>query len=83
MPLHHGGKGADLLLMDDMLARAEAKEVGLTVKGTLGVIVDAHRNACMSIDEVRIVFDNIVARNDIWIADELCRRVLKRLTDPG
>jgi predicted nucleic acid-binding protein len=88
LPLHKGEKEtihcalekeADLVLLDDMLARSEAKNAGLTVKGTLGVIVDAYRHAILSIEEVRIIFDNILARNDIWIADEVCRRVFERL----
>jgi predicted nucleic acid-binding protein len=88
LPLHKGEKEAihcalekeaDLVLLDDMLARSEAKSAGLTVKGTLGVIVDAYRHGILSIEEVRIILDNILARNDIWIADELCRRVFERL----
>lgn len=88
LPLHQGEKEtircalekkAGLVLLDDMLARSEAESAGLTVKGTLGVIVDAYRHAILSIEEVRIILDNILARNDIWIADELCRRILKRL----
>jgi len=72
---------AELLLMDDMLAREQAKRLGMIVKGTLGVIVTAYRQEFFSLDELRIIFDTIIKRNDIWIAEGLCRSVLDRLTN--
>lgn len=70
---------ADLLLMDDMSAREQAKAFGLKVKGTLGIIVEAYRNELLSFDEVRIIFETIMKRNDIWIAEALCQNILARL----
>ena len=67
--------------MDDMLAREQAKRLGMIVKGTLGVIVTAYRQEFFSLDELRIIFDTIIKRNDIWIAEGLCRSVLDRLTN--
>ncbi|EFK11580.1 toxin-antitoxin system, toxin component, PIN family [delta proteobacterium NaphS2] len=92
LPLHRGEKEAiglalemkaGLVLLDDLLARSEAKKVGLSVKGTLGVIVDAHHKAFLSIEEIGMILDNIVARNDIWIASELCRSLFERLKKDG
>lgn len=65
--------------MDDMSAREQAKAFGLKVKGTLGIIVEAYRNELLSIDEVRIIFETIMKRNDIWIAEALCQNILARL----
>lgn len=88
LPLHKGEKEtlslslehkADLVLLDDMLARSEAQVLGFSVKGTLGVIVEAYRKGILSLDEVRIIFDSIIERNDIWIAKELCQRVFDEL----
>ncbi len=70
---------AGLLLMDDMLAREQAKILGMTVKGTLGVIITAYRQDFLSLEEVHLIFDTIIKRNDIWIAEGLCRSVLERL----
>ncbi|MEA3416289.1 MAG: DUF3368 domain-containing protein [Thermodesulfobacteriota bacterium] len=90
LPLHKGEKEtlnlslehkADLVLLDDMLARSEAQALGLSVKGTLGVITKGYRMEILSIDEVRIIFDSIIERNDIWIAEGLCRRVFDGLKD--
>jgi predicted nucleic acid-binding protein len=70
---------ADLVLLDEMKAREEAVARGLTVKGTLGVIVEAHRAGMLGLDEVETIIDAIIARDDTWIAEDLCRRVLTRL----
>jgi len=88
LPLHEGEKEVlslalenkgDLVLLDDMLARSEAQTLGFSVKGTLGVIVKGYRTQVLSLDEVRIIFESIIDRNDIWIGEELCRRVFEGL----
>ena len=88
LSLHEGEKqvlrlafenNANLLLLDDMLARSKAQTLGFSVKGTLGVIAKGYRMEMLSLDEVQIIFDSIIDRNDIWIAEELCRRVFERL----
>jgi predicted nucleic acid-binding protein len=88
LPLHEGEKAvlslalennANLVLLDDMLARSEAQTLGFSVKGTLGVIARGCRSEVLSLDEVQIIFNNIIQRNDIWIAEDLCRSVFERL----
>lgn len=88
LPLHIGEKQvlslalenkADLVLLDDILARNEAQERGISVKGTLGVIVKAYRKGLLNLNEVQTIFDEIADRGDIWIAEELCRRVFDGL----
>jgi predicted nucleic acid-binding protein len=66
---------ADWLLLDDQLAREHAQRLGLKVKGTLGIIVEAYRRRFMTAAEVEIVFRAILDRDDIWISDALVRRV--------
>jgi len=88
LPLHRGEKQvlclalesqADLVLLDDMLARNEARALGISVKGTLGVVVKAYRMGFLNLNEVHTIFDDIANRDDIWIAKELCRRVFDGL----
>ena len=88
LPLNEGEKAAlslalennaNLVLLDDMLARSEAQTLGFSVKGTLGVIARGYRSEVLSLDEVQIIFNNIIQRNDIWIAEDLCRSVFERL----
>lgn len=83
-PLHLGERAAiqlakqeeaDCVLLDDQLAREQAQELGLHVKGTLGVIVEAFRQRLLTAQEVDLVFQAILDRDDIWISDALVRRV--------
>ncbi len=67
---------ADLVLFDDLKAREEALSRDLTVKGTLGIIVQAFRAGLATLKEVQAIVDIIIERDDIWIEAELCRQVL-------
>jgi predicted nucleic acid-binding protein len=70
---------ADWVLLDDLLAREEAQRLGLRVKGTLGILVDACRKGLLSVEETELVFQAILDREDIWISGALVRRVQARL----
>jgi len=72
-------KKADWILLDDMRARQDAKNLGLPAKGTLGVLVDAVRQNLLDISEVDIIFEALLKREDIWIAEGLVRRILDEL----
>jgi len=65
-----------LVLLDDELARAEAHRLNLRVKGTLGVLVDSHRQDHLPFDELELLVQEINARPDIWIGGRLCQSVL-------
>jgi predicted nucleic acid-binding protein len=90
LPLDRGEKQAiylasrtsgGLVLLDDLLAREKAQERGLSVKGTLGVIAKAYGAKLLDYEEVVGLFEAIASNETIWIADELCRRVLTRLEE--
>lgn len=72
---------ADLVLLDDLKARDEARSRGLDIKGTLGIILQAHRAGLLPLEEVQTIVGVIIARDDIWIAEGLCREVLARLKE--
>lgn len=65
----------DWVLLDDQLAREQAQELGLRVKGTLGIIVSAYRRQLLTAKEVELTFQAILDRDDIWISDALVRQV--------
>jgi predicted nucleic acid-binding protein len=67
------------VLLDDEAARREARRLGLLVKGTLGLLVEAHRGGLASTAELRLLFAEIAARPDIWISARLCQQVLSRI----
>ncbi len=74
---------APLVLLDDEAARSEARRLGLRVKGTLGVLVEAHRQGDLAFDELELLVEEIEARPDLWISSKLCRGVLAKLRKPA
>ncbi|MFN2131425.1 MAG: hypothetical protein ACK2VD_12925 [Anaerolineae bacterium] len=72
-----------LVLLDDEVARAEARRLGLRVRGTLGILVHAHRQSLLTFAQVEFLIYEIAARPDIWIGKRLCEQVLASLkSDP-
>jgi predicted nucleic acid-binding protein len=65
-----------LLLVDDEVARAIARERGIQIKGTLGFLVEAFRKKLLPLEELEFLFAQIEKREDIWISPDLCRQVL-------
>ena len=72
-----------LVLVDDEDARAEARRLGLPVRGTLGVVVAAYRQNLLTLPEVELLINEIAARPDIWISATLCAQVLRSLRAPS
>lgn len=60
---------ADLVLIDDKIARGIAVSMGLNVAGTLSIIYEAINNKCMNEKFEEII--KIMRKNNIWISDEL------------
>ncbi|MBE2238837.1 MAG: hypothetical protein IAE81_13680 [Caldilineaceae bacterium] len=56
---------ADWVLLDDEVARRQALALGLHVKGTLGIIVDAHRRSLLHTDQVEWIFQLLLDRADL------------------
>jgi hypothetical protein len=68
-----------LLLMDEELGRAIAREQGLKVKGSLGILIEAYRKKMINFEQLRFYFIQIGNRNDIWISSKLCEKLLKSI----
>ncbi len=71
-----------LVLLDDEVARAEARRLKLRLRGTLGILVHAYRRGLLSFDQVELLIHEIAARPDIWIGARLCEQVLASLRQP-
>lgn len=68
-----------MVLLDDEVARAEARRLGLRLRGTLGILVQAYRQSLLSFNQVELLVHEIAARPDIWISAKLCQQVLDSL----
>lgn len=68
-----------LVLLDDEVARAEARRLKLRARGTLGVLVQGHRQGLLSLAQVELLIHEIAVRPDIWIGAKLCEGVLASL----
>ncbi|MEW6367176.1 MAG: hypothetical protein AB1714_21305 [Acidobacteriota bacterium] len=71
-----------LVLLDDEVARSEARRLRLDLCGTLGVPVRAFRGRLLSFEQVAFLLQEIAARPDIWISARLCEDVLNELRRP-
>jgi hypothetical protein len=69
---------ADLVIMDDWDARVEAKRLGLTTTGALGVLLHARRVGMIT--AIRPLIDQLRAGLDFRMSEQLRRDVL-RLAD--
>jgi predicted nucleic acid-binding protein len=69
-------KGDACVLMDESLGRAYARQLGLDVRGSLGVLVEAYHQSILDADRFRSALDEIVRRHDIWISPTLVKLVL-------
>ena len=66
---------AGLILLDERLGRHAATRLGLTVAGTLGVLIAAKDRRLLA--AVRPVLDALRAQAGFWIGDDLHAAVLK------
>jgi predicted nucleic acid-binding protein len=67
-------RGADLVIIDDGLARRHAKFLKLTVTGTIGVLLRAKSNGV--IKAVKPVLDDLI-RCGFYLSDDVYREVLR------
>ena len=66
--------GADLCIIDDLLARKYAKFYGLKITGTMGVLLKAKQ--LKLITEVKPIMDELIA-SGIYIDNNLYNKVLE------
>ena len=71
-----------LVLLDDEVARTEARRLKLRVRRTIGVLAQAYRQGYLSYARVSLLLQEIALRSDIWISAKLCQQVLSSLPKP-
>jgi predicted nucleic acid-binding protein len=65
--------GADLLIMDDGLARKYAKRLNITITGTVGVILQAKNKGI--IPRVKPILDDMIS-NGFYLSEQIRRDIL-------
>jgi predicted nucleic acid-binding protein len=65
--------GADLLIIDDGLARKYAKRLNITITGTVGVILQAKNKGI--IPRVKPILDDIIS-NGFFLSEQVRREIL-------
>ncbi|MEI8132518.1 MAG: DUF3368 domain-containing protein [Leptolinea sp.] len=69
----------DLVLMDELKGREVARSLGLTVRGSLGVLMEAYHRGMVGKEQLKLNLYELAERKDIWISPELIERVLESL----
>jgi len=71
------------VLMDENAGRRIARAQGLTVRGSLGVLIEAYRHNLIDANALRLCFAEIAHRQDIWISPDLVERLLHQALGQG
>jgi len=67
---------ADWVLIDNAHARKAARELGLALKGTIGLLLEALKLRYLSLREFELLIHTIKASPSLWISDSLCDKAL-------
>ena len=67
---------ADWVLIDNEHARKAARQVGLPLKGTVGLLLEAWRQGHLSLQAFELLIQEMKTRPDLWISEQLCDRAL-------
>ena len=68
-----------LVLLDDEVARSEARRLNLRLRGTLGILAQACHEQMLTFAQTELLIREISVRRDIWIGAKLCEQVLASL----
>ena len=74
--------GSTLILMDETAGRELARDHGLAVRGSLGVLVEAYRRGLVRAEQLRLYLGEMARRQDIWVNQALVDRLLQEVLEP-
>lgn len=70
---------AKLVLLDDEAARHEARRLGFTVRGSVGVVAQSYQHGILNLSQAELLLQEIATRSDIWISERLCQQVIQSI----
>ena len=71
-------QAADWVLVDNEHAREAARQVGLPLKGTVGLLLEAWRQGHLSLQAFELLIQEVKTRPDLWSSAQLCDRALEQ-----
>jgi predicted nucleic acid-binding protein len=71
-------QSADWALIDNAHARRAARQVGVPLKGTIGLLLESYRRGYLTLKEFELLIQEIQARPELWISERLCEWALAR-----
>jgi len=71
--------GSRLVLVDESEGRRTARAMGLAVRGSLGILVEAYRRGMIGKEQLRLYFAELSRRQDIWIDPALVERLRREV----
>jgi predicted nucleic acid-binding protein len=69
--------GADYALIDNAHARSAARSLGVPVRGTVGILLEAAAREHLTLPEFRLLIKEIKSRPEFWISEQLCNSALE------
>ena len=64
------------MIIDNAHARRAARQAGLAIKGTVGVLLEAFRRDYLSFQDLELLLQTIKNRPEFWISESLCDQAL-------
>ncbi|MCM1459169.1 MAG: DUF3368 domain-containing protein [Bacteroides sp.] len=71
---------ADILLMDELKGRQVAKQMGLRIMGTVGILMTAFEEKLLSADEIKQCI-NVMKNNGRHISEQLYEQLMEKINE--
>ena len=69
---------SDVLIIDERKGRKVAQKMGITITGTIGILIQAHNEKMISTDEIKLYLEQL-RNSNIRLSDSLIQEVLSMI----